>query len=91
LVKENKKQYNIIKHEVKISKDNFNIDLKDTINKLDALDYFKKPKCQNIEDFFEFHPCQLKDNITFNSQKAYYSENNKRIWLSYSTKLNKLF
>ncbi|KAF0703227.1 zinc finger MYM-type protein 6-like, partial [Aphis craccivora] len=49
------------------------------------------PTYQNIEDFFEFHPCQPKDNIPFNHQKAYYSTNNKRIWLSYSTELKKLF
>jgi CRISPR/Cas system CSM-associated protein Csm4 (group 5 of RAMP superfamily) len=32
-----------------------------------------------------------KYNIPFNPQKAYYSENNKRIWLSYSTELKKIF
>lgn len=91
LAKENKKQYIIINYEDEISKDNFDIDLKDTINKPDDFDYFKKPTYQNIEDFFEFHPSQPKVNIPFNSQKAYYSENNKRIWLSYSIELKKIF
>ncbi|XP_025425713.1 uncharacterized protein LOC112694465 [Sipha flava] len=55
------------------------------------LEVNKLPKYQNIEDFFEFHPCQPKYNIPFNPQKAYYSANNKRIWLSYSTELKKIF
>lgn len=62
LAKENKKQDNIL-DEDEIRKDNFNIDLKHTINKPDAFNYFKKPKYQNIEDFFEFHPYQPKDHI----------------------------
>jgi hypothetical protein len=75
LAKGNKKQDNIL-DEDEIRKDNFDIDFKHTINKPDAFDYFKKPKYQNIEDFFEFHPCQPKYNIPFNPQKAYYSANN---------------
>lgn len=80
LNEENKKQYNII-HEK--SNDNFEIDIKNTINKPDDCDYFKKPMYQDIEDFFAFHPCQPKHNIPFNYQKAYYSANNKRIWYVY--------
>lgn len=90
MAKENKKQDNIL-DEDEIRKNNFDIDLKHTINKPDAFDYFKKPTYQNIKDFFEFHPCQPKYNIPFNHQKAYYSANNKCIWLSYSTELKKIF
>lgn len=51
--------------------------------------YFEKPSKNQLKSFFRYHPQQPVDNVQFNPNIAYYSNNSRRSWVSYDVRENK--